>query len=106
MTNRELTIRPHKNEHVFGCLPWVTVLPKESGLRDYYHCIGKTTKGHQCRNNPVYQYLSLQDGQRNVCQAHLHTILETDAEQERLEAWKKDVSYYELGNEQIVEEAS
>lgn len=106
MTKRELTIRPKGNENVFGVLPWVTVWPKDGGYRDYYGCTGKTTKKAQCRNRAVYQYLSIWEGQRNVCQAHLHTLLETDAEQERLEKWKRQVGYYELGNEQLVEEAS
>lgn len=106
MTKRELTIRPRGKENVFGVLPWVMVL--NSAQRSYHRCQGWTTKGEQCKRNPTYLYSSLNVGQKHVCQTHVNVgLMETDAEQERLEKWKRQVDYYDFNNEAVIsEEAS
>lgn len=106
MSKRELTIRPKSKENVFGCLPWIAHLPKSNGL-----CEGKVRKSmithRPCKNPARWVYVNLAGDAEYVCFSHLHTgHLERDDEQERLEKWKKQVGYYELGNEQLVEEES
>lgn len=106
---RKVTLTVTGTHDVFGAMPWIMVLPKESRtaqcdgtchgrlpLYAIFRDVGnkneterrKAREKARCKSKAAYVYIDVEGTEHRVCFSHIHSgLMEKDAEQKRMAAW-------------------